>query len=319
MRAESLELWQQVDQIIRAAPAGEWRQRVTARLVKHPAFAEFLAPYRAKAPIPRLLSPFRALGKKLVAAQECTLVNQPGSQYRVDSAPDLSVEDLMRRATLTCLMSKTFLWSRRVSEALQASSPFPRMKISVKDIGLPYPCMFHVHESVGFPDNLEVMADWSLTVLRETSLDLFGMHVDRAGAREYVGMQVCIDGQTYPDDFAESLRPLVGLFLKYGAFLNSTFATIETQMPRSQRKVVGLGTPESEEQVSVIVLRAGAVSRETDEASNPVHWKHRWWVRGHWRVMTDPKTGKQRPIWIAPFIKGPEDRPFLDPVYTVTR
>lgn len=36
----------------------------------------------------------------------------------------------------------------------------------------------------------------------------------------------------------------------------------------------------------------------------------RWLVRGHWRSQWFPKRQVHRPVWIAPHIKGPDDKPF---------
>lgn len=40
-----------------------------------------------------------------------------------------------------------------------------------------------------------------------------------------------------------------------------------------------------------------------------VDWQQRWLVRGHWR---NQKTNNGiKPTWIAPYIKGPDDKPFI--------
>jgi hypothetical protein len=59
--------------------------------------------------------------------------------------------------------------------------------------------------------------------------------------------------------------------------------------------------------VTVVTLR-----RPRAESSEPEHhtvdWKMRWIVSGHWRWQPY-KDGSRRQIWIAPYVKGPEDRP----------
>jgi hypothetical protein len=62
--------------------------------------------------------------------------------------------------------------------------------------------------------------------------------------------------------------------------------------------------------IKVIDVRApkGAPSGE----SRNVEWKHRWLVRGHWRQQAfGPNRQYRRPQWIAPFSKGPSDKPLL--------
>jgi len=55
-----------------------------------------------------------------------------------------------------------------------------------------------------------------------------------------------------------------------------------------------------------------------------IEWSHRWIVRGHWRWQPykdeQGKTLRKR-IWIAPFMKGPEDKPLVvtDKIYALTR
>lgn len=63
-------------------------------------------------------------------------------------------------------------------------------------------------------------------------------------------------------------------------------------------------------QVTTIRLRRQkGVSREPGESM--VEWSHRWVCRGHWR--NQPYGSREHPeyrrIWIAPHIRGPEDKP----------
>lgn len=40
-------------------------------------------------------------------------------------------------------------------------------------------------------------------------------------------------------------------------------------------------------------------------------YRNRWMVRGHWRQQWYPSIQDNRPVWIAPYIKGPEGAPVL--------
>ena len=43
-----------------------------------------------------------------------------------------------------------------------------------------------------------------------------------------------------------------------------------------------------------------------------VEWTRRWLVRGHWRqVPCGPGKTQRRPVYVMPFIKGPEDKPLI--------
>jgi hypothetical protein len=65
---------------------------------------------------------------------------------------------------------------------------------------------------------------------------------------------------------------------------------------------------------------------EADRASSTgehsVEWSHRWMVRGHWRRQFFPSRQTNAPVWIHPHVKGPDDKPFVEPkptVFAVTR
>lgn len=45
--------------------------------------------------------------------------------------------------------------------------------------------------------------------------------------------------------------------------------------------------------------------------SQEVEWSHRWMVRGHWRKHWYPSEQVHKPKWIAPHIKGPDDKPYI--------
>jgi len=78
-------------------------------------------------------------------------------------------------------------------------------------------------------------------------------------------------------------------------------------------------------EVSVIALRKR--KQQVAEGESQIEWSHRWMVRGHWRQQwVGPRNGTpeeryQTPIWIHPFLKGPEDAPLLvrDHVYSLER
>lgn len=73
------------------------------------------------------------------------------------------------------------------------------------------------------------------------------------------------------------------------------------------------------EPVRVITLRRAASGSGAGESDREYH--HRWIVRGHWRQQWYPSRGANRPVWIAPHIKGPEDAPLLggEKVYALKR
>lgn len=65
--------------------------------------------------------------------------------------------------------------------------------------------------------------------------------------------------------------------------------------------------------VTVIQFRRRE-SKKPEGPAKKVNWTHRWMVRGHWRwqwYKDESKTPYQKRIWIAPMIKGPEDKEFV--------
>jgi len=71
-------------------------------------------------------------------------------------------------------------------------------------------------------------------------------------------------------------------------------------------------TPEAARAVSlirVVSLRRLEEDRKADPAGHEVDWQWKWWVRGHWRTVTD-KAGQARQIFIEKYAKGPEDKPW---------
>ena len=65
-------------------------------------------------------------------------------------------------------------------------------------------------------------------------------------------------------------------------------------------------------EVRVISLRS--TERRTGEGEHhDVEWTCQWIVRGHWRNQWCPGQKHYRPKWIAPYLKGPEDKPLREP------
>ncbi|TQE33159.1 hypothetical protein [Streptomyces ipomoeae] len=65
--------------------------------------------------------------------------------------------------------------------------------------------------------------------------------------------------------------------------------------------------------VRIIRLRRARTERGTDpaESSGTREYQHRWVVRGHWKQQWYPSRGAHRPIWISPYIAGPDGLPLL--------
>lgn len=54
------------------------------------------------------------------------------------------------------------------------------------------------------------------------------------------------------------------------------------------------------------------------KGTRDVEWTKRWWVKGHWRQQAyGPGRTLHRPLYIKPFVKGPDDKPLADPATIV--
>lgn len=64
-------------------------------------------------------------------------------------------------------------------------------------------------------------------------------------------------------------------------------------------------------EITVIELRRPVNALSGSGSSHPVDWSHRWIVGGHWRNQYHPSDGRHEPTWIAPYVKGPEEKPLV--------
>lgn len=84
-----------------------------------------------------------------------------------------------------------------------------------------------------------------------------------------------------------------------------------------RRRAARQGRPEPP---PVRVIRLRRPANPTAQAGGAVNWHHQWIVRGHWRLQPwGPGRQYRRPVWISPFVKGPEGAPMLggEKVYVV--
>ncbi len=109
---------------------------------------------------------------------------------------------------------------------------------------------------------------------------------------------------------------LIGaLWLLIGQDRVTTTQEVETakRRPRPAEEVVAtISTSDEFERVVVIDLHQAQKAPVESGDRAQAHYRHRWWVEGHWRQQAcGPNRSERRPTWIAPHVKGPEDRPFM--------
>jgi hypothetical protein len=117
-------------------------------------------------------------------------------------------------------------------------------------------------------------------------------------------------GDGVPPEIAQrgstnSLRYVVALW----TLMNQTLTDLREERPR-KRKRFGPQRMPQQESITVITLRRRA--SDPDHEPSSVEWQHRWLVRGHPRQQRyGPNNAWVRTIWIAPHVKGPEDKPLV--------
>lgn len=231
------------------------------------------------------------------------------------------------------LAATPYLWTEEVRAGL-AGLEIPRHVLSPRV--LPQPASWHTFETgIGLGGTLEwngrnfagSTADAVLVIDRGT-----GMEVLQFGAMEDTETGEAVPavlggtlryGAVYPDDFEGDWRNLATGVLMMFAFLASPFIP-KQQMRASRaarREAKRNGFPERpEDLVTFIVLRRPEKRRHpSDESPNQTEWKHRWLVSGHLRAQWYPSEQAHRLIWIAPYLKGPEDAPMLQHAFRVAQ
>lgn len=124
---------------------------------------------------------------------------------------------------------------------------------------------------------------------------------------------------SFPDGTSSSELGEWSALLGMSAFLNSHFVDVSKKRPSdTDKRWHGrrVGDPAA---LNVVTLRSSVRDAVAVERGEGPQWKQRWLVRGHLRAQWYPSTKSHQIIWIAPYLKGPEDAPLKTPVYRVAR
>lgn len=174
----------------------------------------------------------------------------------------------------------------------------PRSDGSIPDFNALSFTTFIRHPDPHFPKPLptrtflyvgESLQDWKVSIVRHAG-------EINADAKEW-------------EPFYDDLR-LFGTMLSFiqQRIMVSTRLTVSRATRKRAMRAYRLSEPD----VNVVKLRA-VVARKHEGEGEPVEWQCRWIVRGHWRDQWYPSMKKNQPIFISPYIKGPEDKPLRDP------
>lgn len=236
----------------------------------------------------------------------------------------------------TALQAAPYLWSEAVRAQLRALK-IPRHVLSPRL--LPAPKLWFTFETGVNLDN-GVTLDFMLVVDHVDGFEVIvggesredgqapGLDVQ---GRPFLNGQNYKYGQVYPDDFpANPTDPNrigvgghISSLLAMLAFLASPFIPkIERRMGRAaRREAVRKHTPVDPEQTVTFIILRRPESRPhpSAETESVVDWHYRWIVSGHLRAQWYPSEQAHRLIWIAPYLKGPEDAPLLEHAFKVAR
>lgn len=145
---------------------------------------------------------------------------------------------------------------------------------------------------------------------------------DLPAARGLVAMEQTEDGMVEADKSWLETWGFVQTFFRLAQQRIATISAAEGDRHTRKRIARMKGKPANFTGVQVVTLRRPKRPLADDHVAHSVDWKHRWVVDGHWRNQFYPSTKTHRQIWIAPYVKGPEDADLVLPsgrVYEFTR
>jgi hypothetical protein len=221
------------------------------------------------------------------------------------------------------LMATVYLWENKI-EALADQAPLPKHTVS-RNV-LPYPLMFwsretaHVSDEDGGWEN-----NWVGVIHHTDCCFVVGDRIGNDGSVQVAFFPI-IYGKVWPHDYPNGATPTIGTILKRCAFLGSPYVVTERRkLPRHIRRQIareeGGETERLQQEMHVVKLRRLQTRSLAKQGGEPhtVEWQHRWWVSAHYRAQWYPSEEAHRVIWIAPHLKGPDDKPILEKMYAVMR
>lgn len=262
--------------------------------------------------VPRVVTPGEVIGQRAITAASISpyFDNKWGSPSEWRVLQETYEPDDRERLARAIMDSVPFWWPNAIDQEIRAV-PLPRHIIG-KHL-LPLPSMYVEFE--GEHNGIDSL------LLRSTTGGIELVYIGGNPGDMPVRAERIPHGARYPDDFppgafAESV-------LKFLAFAASPYTeTIQRKPSRPERKALTRAGFQYEPEVHVVQLRARVPSNRDippNQQPGTAHWQHRWWVRGHFRAQWYAKEQAHKVIWIAPYVKGPDDAPIKSAVYAVVR
>ena len=297
----------------------EMAERMRGQLRGHPLLQRYARAMVAGGGSFRCRLPWHAQGDRLLAAYTALepsvglgFANQEISEWHLRSALAVRV-----------LLAHVYLWFNNIRDIAWAM-PVPRHTIARDQ--MPFPMLFFSFES-GLPvvgGEVKLLTDWWLLTHASDCIEITHNLAASNGEGTITGSRIPY-GTVFPNDIPEERRKATEQVLSMLAFINSPFIDTNPQrLTRSVRRELERTGRQQDafDATSVVTLRRKVtnlpVSTNEGQAGG-VEWSSRWWVSGHIRAQWYPSLKAHKLIFIAPYIKGPEDKPFRSATYMVTR
>lgn len=123
------------------------------------------------------------------------------------------------------------------------------------------------------------------------------------------GAPIGLDDREFARELA-AIRLLTATFLFIEQRILSVVPAQPVQNRNAQRRLAKAAKRGKLPDVRVVRLRGRAEGQDDAPGErHQVEWSHQWLVRGHWRSQWYPASSEHRPLYIAPYTKGPADKP----------
>jgi hypothetical protein len=143
----------------------------------------------------------------------------------------------------------------------------------------------------------------ALTYIRESYLIEYGP----GGTMEH---QAKMGIESYMLACEQILRFILAASAWMGTVLPDQHEPVIRHLRKEAERVLG---PQDPRGVKVIQLRRMEHHVQHGDDASARDYTHRWLVDGHFRQQPcGPKHTQRKLIWIDPYVKGPDDKPFLD-------
>lgn len=118
-------------------------------------------------------------------------------------------------------------------------------------------------------------------------------------------------GVKWPDESKQDLALLPALLILLKEEITTRTRMVAPRFARRRLPMVA-----QEKHIEVVTLRR-VQPTQSGTTPSPRDWAYQWAVSGHWRQQFYRSTNDHRPRWIAPYVKGPKDKPFRAPRFKV--